>query len=87
MHKLLAFCLILAIITAISTKVVELASSDEMENTWTTMLPLPIGVAGAKAAVVDGRIYVIVSSVNYEYDPATDTWAKKILCRLHVVTA
>ena len=34
-------------------------------------------MAGANAAVVNGKIYVIVSTVNYEYDPTTNTWATK----------
>lgn len=30
-----------------------------------------------EAAVVNGKIYVFGSKVNYEYDPAADTWAVK----------
>ena len=47
------------------------------EDSWTTMTPMPAGGAGAKATVVNGKIYVIVSNINYEYDPATNTWATR----------
>jgi len=44
---------------------------------WTTETPMPVGVAGAKAVVVNGKIYVFVSTINYEYDPATNAWATR----------
>jgi len=64
------------------------------ENTWVTKTPTPQSVVGGKAAVVDGKIYVIgnyfisgsseLGSLNYQYDPATDTWTtKKPMSTLH----
>jgi hypothetical protein len=44
------------------------------ENTWTTKAPIP--QTGA-TAVVNGKIYVISDAINYEYDPATDSWVEK----------
>ena len=41
------------------------------------MSQIPTAVAGAKAAVVNDKIYVIGGAVNYEYDPTTDTWVPK----------
>lgn len=38
---------------------------------------MPKPQSGLRAAVVNGKIYAIGGAVNYEYDPATDTWAIK----------
>ena len=46
-------------------------------DSWTNMSQMPTAVAGAKAAVVNDKIYVIGGTVNYEYDPVTDTWVSK----------
>jgi N-acetylneuraminic acid mutarotase len=51
-------------------------SASPMENTWTTMAPMP-SAGGFEAAVVNGKIYVFGSSVNYEYDPAVNDCAVK----------
>jgi N-acetylneuraminic acid mutarotase len=54
-----------------------------MENTWETKAPMPERLAfGVQAATVNGKIYVMRyvaggSSVNYECDPATETWTEK----------
>jgi N-acetylneuraminic acid mutarotase len=78
MRKSVAVLLVLVFLIApcIAVKPAR-SSTDVAENTWTPMTPLPIGVAGAKATVVGGKIYVIVSNINYEYDPATNTWATR----------
>lgn len=47
------------------------------EDSWTTMEPMPTVRSGLGVAVVDGKIYAIVSGINYEYDPATDSWTTK----------
>ena len=47
------------------------------EESWITLEPMPTAERGLGAAVVNGRIYAIGSNVNYEYDPATDTWRKR----------
>jgi N-acetylneuraminic acid mutarotase len=47
------------------------------ENSWTTKTPLPDGISIVKAAVVNGKIYVMGYSFNYEYDPDTDSWTAK----------
>lgn len=47
------------------------------ENTWTTKAPLPVATAEIKAAEVNGKIYVIGDSLNYEYDPVNDNWTSK----------
>lgn len=38
--------------------------------------PMP-QTEGGTAAAVNGKIYVMGGSINYEYDPATDNWAEK----------
>ncbi|MFB0537678.1 MAG: kelch repeat-containing protein [Anaerolineae bacterium] len=60
---------------------------DPATDTWTKKTDIPTSRAGAGAAVVDGKIYVVggvpgglhsppVSTVEV-YDPATDTWTRK----------
>ena len=47
------------------------------EDSWTTMEPMPTARAWLGVAVVDGKIYAIVSGINYEYDPPTNSWTSK----------
>jgi N-acetylneuraminic acid mutarotase len=47
------------------------------EDFWVKMSDVPIETSGARAAVVNEKIYVIGNSFNYEYDPETDTWTSK----------
>lgn len=53
---------------------------------WIKKSDTPIPISKAKAAIVDGKIYVIggispqsqgFSTANYEYDPKTDSWTRK----------
>ena len=46
------------------------------DNSWVTRASMPANSYGGKAAVVDGKIYVIggFTSSNNVYDPSTDTW-------------
>ncbi len=54
---------------------------------WTRKSSLPIPLSKSKAAVADGKIYVMggvsptlpetFATVNYEYNPQTDAWTKK----------
>jgi len=52
------------------------------EDSWTTKASMPTAT-GCKAAVLNGKIYVVGGSNNYtnntvyEYDPETDSWATK----------
>jgi N-acetylneuraminic acid mutarotase len=64
-----ASCLVVAK-TAFST-------ADVAENTWTSKASLPDGVSIVKVAVVNGKIYAMTGSLNYEYDPTTDNWTAK----------
>ncbi len=68
--------LVLFFLTATNIIIIKPVSSTET-GSWTSMTPMPSEVAGAKAAVVNEKIYVIVSTINYEYDPAANTWATK----------
>jgi len=69
----IALILLLVLSFAIST----LPLVSAVEDSWTTMEPMPTAERGLGAAVVNGKIYAIGSNVNYEYDPATDTWTTK----------
>ena len=48
-----------------------------LENTWIQKTPFPHEAGIVGAAVVNGKIYVIGGSANYEYSPATDSWTNK----------
>jgi N-acetylneuraminic acid mutarotase len=52
-------------------------SAPPTENTWTTKAPMPGYLCGCKAAVVNGKIYVVGSSANYMYDTLTENWTVK----------
>jgi hypothetical protein len=47
------------------------------ENSWVTKADMPVAVTGCRAAVYDGKIFVIGNSANYMYNPATYTWIAK----------
>ena len=58
-------------------------------NTWQRLTDMPTARSGTKAAVVDGKIYVLAGYVGQDhqgakdlkvvemYDPQTDTWVRK----------
>jgi N-acetylneuraminic acid mutarotase len=78
LRKIVVAMLVLFSLTAICTVIAEPASSDEVkENAWTTKSPMPQEISGVKATVVNGKIYVMAGTFNYEYDPATDNWTAK----------
>lgn len=47
------------------------------ENFWTAKTSMPQAIPGGKAVAVNGKIFVMGGSLNYEYDPATDNWTAK----------
>jgi N-acetylneuraminic acid mutarotase len=53
------------------------ATTTENENTWEIKSPAPAGTYGCKAAVVNEKIYLIGGSLNYMYDPETDSWVSR----------
>lgn len=79
MSKSLALLLVLVFLMASSIVIAEpaLSSDETKENSWTTRTPMPQAISGIKAAVANGKIYVMAADVNYEYDPATDNWTVK----------
>lgn len=62
---------------------------DPQTNTWQRLADMPTARSGTKAAVVDGKIYVLAGYVGKDhqgakdlkvvemYDPQTDTWIRK----------
>ena len=64
---------------------------DPQTNTWKRLADMPTARTGSRAAVVDGKIYVLAGkmskddqAVNFKtwkvvemYDPQTDTWVRK----------
>ncbi len=53
------------------------SAGTDSENTWRAAAPVPDAVVGGRAGVVDGKIYVIGGSSNYQYDPEMDKWTAK----------
>ncbi|PVX23464.1 MAG: hypothetical protein CW691_10540 [Candidatus Bathyarchaeum sp.] len=48
------------------------------EGSWVTKAPMPSQLGGSvRAGVVNGKIYVMGNSVNFEYDPSMDVWVEK----------
>ncbi|MGD2066985.1 MAG: kelch repeat-containing protein [Candidatus Bathyarchaeota archaeon] len=64
---LLILCLVISSFPAVSADV----------DFWTTLEPVPTAESGLGACVVDGKIYVMGTKVNYVYDPTTNTWATR----------
>ena len=69
-----ACLLALIMLTLWTLKVEPIKATDD---SWSAMSQMPTAVAGAKAAVVNDKIYVIGGKTNFEYDPAMDTWVSK----------
>jgi len=68
--------LLLTLSLILFTFLVPLANATD--DYWTTLTSMPSAVDGQRIAVANGKIYVIAGSINYEYDPATDTWTAKM---------
>jgi N-acetylneuraminic acid mutarotase len=79
MRKNIALLLVLVSLTASSIiiDITPVKVSSATENSWAMKTPLPDGISIVKAAVVNGKIYVMGYSFNYEYDPITDNWTAK----------
>ncbi len=78
MSKSVALLLVLVLLAALSTGIAVSASSAEAkENSWTTKTSLPQAISGAKAVAVNGKIYIMTGTFNYEYNPAMDNWTVK----------
>ena len=76
--KSIALVLVLVFLTSSCIGTTEFVyASSATENTWETKARIPQAAEGCRAAVVDGKIYVIGGSQNYQYDPATDNWTVK----------
>ncbi len=76
MGKSVAAGLILFILALSFLFVVQPVSASE--NSWSEIAPVPGKYQGTLgAAVVDGKIYFLGSSINLQYDPATDNWTTK----------
>ena len=78
MKKIGLIVLSLLIVTSCLVNVEPIVATSEVENTWTNKAPIPQADGGhVRATTVNGKIYVIGGSINYEYDPTTDNWAEK----------
>jgi N-acetylneuraminic acid mutarotase len=87
MSKSAFLVLVLVFITASVIEINPVSKASTIENTWTTKTPLPQEMGSARAAVVNGKIYLMGSFyknysyiyVFYEYDPETNIWVAKTL--------
>jgi hypothetical protein len=50
---------------------------DTATNSWSTKKSLPINGGSIRAEVVEGKIYVLNSTLMYMYDPVADSWTQK----------
>lgn len=88
MRKSAGLMFIFIFLTASCTVLPKASSDERIENSWTTKSSMPQAISGVKAAVVNGKIYV-VGGITYEdednqrqkytaanevYDPAKDSW-------------
>ena len=48
---------------------------DPETDSWTTKAEVPTAVSSVVSAVVDSKIYIIMSDLNQIYDADTDTWS------------
>ena len=69
--------LVLLLILCLVLSILSLPLVGAAEDSWTIMEPMPTPRAWLGVAVVDGKIYAIVSGINYEYDPLTNSWTTK----------
>jgi hypothetical protein len=78
MSKSVVLLLVLVFVIASCTVIAEPeVSAETTENSWKTMAPIPETYYGIRAATANGKIYVIGSSINYEYDPTRNKWTEK----------
>jgi hypothetical protein len=53
------------------------SAATQTENTWVSKGQIPQSENDVRAASVDGLIYVMGSSINFEFNPATNNWTAK----------
>jgi N-acetylneuraminic acid mutarotase len=69
---------VLILLLALCFAVSPLPLVSASEGSWTTLEPMPssAGIWG-RAAVVNGKIYLMGRDVTFEYNPVIDTWTNK----------
>jgi N-acetylneuraminic acid mutarotase len=78
MNKSITLLLFLVLLISIASFAEPaLASAEAKENFWTTKSSMPQAISGAKAVAINGKIYIMTATFNYEYDPAMDNWTAK----------
>jgi N-acetylneuraminic acid mutarotase len=75
--SILVKALFLLVVFSVSSLLPAISKAQPQENTWKTLSPMPQSISGARAAVVNGKIYVMSGTFNYEYDPITGDWTAK----------
>jgi N-acetylneuraminic acid mutarotase len=73
----LIIALVAILLVSYLTNITVVSGDSTLENTWKTRAEIPQTGGGMRAAVANGKLYVISSSFNYEYDPAADSWVAK----------
>jgi hypothetical protein len=75
---ILSIILSVALLSSALLVYVDPASAEtDSENTWRAAAPVPEAVVGSRAGVVGGKVYVMAGYLNYQYDPASDTWTAR----------
>jgi hypothetical protein len=73
----LAALFVIAFLVICVARVVTISAASENENSWASKKSMPESINGVKVAVVNGKIYAIGDSANFEYDPETDLWISR----------
>jgi hypothetical protein len=74
MNRIKSTVVVLVILSLTSTAF-SLPSVWGIEDSWATLEPLPLALAGFKAAAVNDKIYVMKLNITYEYDLCS--WSTK----------
>ncbi len=77
--------LVILLVVSFSLLPFLVSHAEVVEDSWTTLDPMPTARSGLGVAVVNGKIYAIggwnggggAVAVNEEYDPVTNTWITK----------
>lgn len=76
MKRLLVAVVLVFLMASCLVDVKPISAASSTDNFWVTKTSAPIA-CGCGSAVVNGKIYVMSGSANYEYDPTANNWTAK----------
>lgn len=66
-----------AVINNVFTDIATVEEYDPVTNAWTPKASMPVAMSTHAAAVVNGKIHVVIGSTHLEYDPVANTWTPR----------